>query len=139
MTDRHTLPARASAVQMIKFASVGIANTLVDFALFALLFSVFGLDKFLANTIAFLVAVLNSYVLNHRWTFAAKGGAFAIRPALYFIALNAVGLLISNLTIYLLAPPLHPLMAKVIATLATFLWNFTTSKLFVFRTRSGAV
>ena len=138
MTARHTLPGRASAVQMIKFASVGIANTLVDFSLFALLYSMFGLDKILANTIAFLAAVLNSYVLNRRWTFAAQGNAFAIRSVMYFIGLNAVGLMISNLTIYMLAPPLHPLLAKAIATLLTFLWNFTTSKLFVFRTRPGA-
>jgi len=47
-------------------------NTVVDFAVFALL-AAGGLSVLLAQWLAYGCGVLNSYLWNRRWTFRVKG------------------------------------------------------------------
>ena len=60
--------------QMARFAVVGVINTAVDLAVLNTLIAIShrgrsGLLYSLFKAISFLVAVLNSYWLNSRWTF----------------------------------------------------------------------
>jgi len=57
-------------MQFLKFAAVGVANTLVDWAVFYLLFlTIFPDERLLAKAISFVIAAVNSFVLNSIWTF----------------------------------------------------------------------
>ncbi len=116
--------------EFLCFGLVGVVNTLIDFGLFVLLYRLLHLDPLLANALAFWVAVSNSYWLNHRWTFA--GSQPSIRAYGRFLLFNAGGLLISSLVILWLGPVLGAELAKLLAIVLAFLWNFTASKLFVF-------
>jgi putative flippase GtrA len=57
-------------VQFVKFAIVGVANTLVDWLVYyGLILYIIPDDRSVAKAISFLVAVTNSFILNSIWTF----------------------------------------------------------------------
>ena len=121
-------------LEFLRFGLVGVVNTLVDFAVFVLLYRLVGLDPLLANALAFLVAVTNSYFLNHHWTFRQSETPLSISAYLRFAVLNAGGLLIGSLAILSLGHYMPMELAKLIATAITLVVNFTSSKIFVFKT-----
>jgi len=121
-------------LEFMRFGLVGVINTAVDFGVFVLLYRVGGLDPLLANAIAFLVAVTNSYLLNHHWTFHRPHSTLSFFAYIRFVALNAGGLLIGTLAILWLGKLMPLEFAKLIAAALTLLWNYTSSKLFVFNT-----
>ena len=65
--------------KFLRFSLVGISNTAIDWFVFFILINVFpffGAREVLAKAFSFLVAVVNSFVLNSLWTFrdeVAKG------------------------------------------------------------------
>jgi putative flippase GtrA len=120
--------------QAARFAMVGAVNTLVDVGLFAIFFYVLAWPLLLANAGGFTVAVCLSYVLNKTWTFADRSrGRQAIRRGFAFAAVALGGLAIGSLAIWLAAFALSPILAKLASVGATFLWNFTVSRRWVFR------
>jgi putative flippase GtrA len=66
---RRALPA--AAAQWLRFAAVGVANTLLSLCVYAVLVRV-GLHYLLASSVAFALGVVNSYALNRRWTFRSR-------------------------------------------------------------------
>jgi putative flippase GtrA len=122
-------------LEFIRFGLVGVVNTAVDFVVFILFYRGVGLDPLLANSVSFLIAVSNSYLMNHHWTFRRPDSSVSFAAYARFVMLNAGGLLISNLVILLLEGVMPLEFAKVIAIGLTFIWNYTASKLFVFNTK----
>lgn len=118
--------------EFIRFGLVGVLNTGIDLGSFTLLYRLAGLEPLLANTIAFLIAVTNSYWLNRRWTFRqqeVKG------PLAYgrFVLLNIGGLILGSLAILLLGRFMALELAKIIASLVTLIWNYLSSRYFIFK------
>ncbi len=130
--------SRRHGARIIRFGVVGVLNTAIDFALFALLYYVALWPLLAANALAYGVAVLNSYVLNKYWTFGdtSRGRTAALR-GLLFVALNLVGLGLASAVIWALAQFLHPLVAKVGSIAVTFIWNYWSNHRFVY-TEAGA-
>ena len=57
-------------IQFVKFAVVGVANTLIDWLVYyGLIFYIIPDGRPTAKAISFVVAVINSFVLNSIWTF----------------------------------------------------------------------
>jgi len=117
-----------------RFCLVGGINTLVDFVIFAILY--FGLNAplLVAHILAFPVATLNSYLLNKYWTFK-EGGKVKPKQFSVFLSVTVTGLLFSSIVIYFSAPYTGALLAKLLAIIATLVWNYTGSHLFVFKAR----
>lgn len=116
-----------------KFAMVGVANTGLDFALFWLLITFGGLQPVVANTCSYSTAIVNSYVLNRVWTF--RGAPRTMRTMAQFgrfVCLNLIGLGISNLVVWAMSSVLVPVAAKLLAVLATFTWNYWSTRRFVY-------
>ena len=113
---------------------VGAVNTAVDVGLFAIFFYVLSWPLLLANAGGFIVAVCVSYFLNKTWTFGdSSQGREAFRRGLAFVAVALGGLAIGSLAIWLAAQVLPPILAKLASVGATFAWNFTVSRRWVFR------
>jgi len=135
----------------MRFAIVGVLNTLIDFgALNGLLWLngyPVGWRLFLYNALAFTLASGNSYLLNKRWTFNDARPATLSQVGLFFL-LTSFGLLINCTVVYLLTfPGWAPLavstvvwvnLSKVAATLASLIWNFCSYRWWVFPLRSTA-
>jgi putative flippase GtrA len=130
---------RAVALKMVSFALVGLINLAVDFSVFSIGYFYFGLSIILANVIAWIIAVSNSYVMNSLTTFAAESGRqLRLRDFMTF-ALSQVGGLITNTATVFVASYFMPvLVGKVLAIGAGFVVNFSLSHFIVFRRRDTA-
>lgn len=79
---------RKSFDQFIKVGVVGVANTVVSFALFNLFLIGFHWTSVLAVSVAFAITTFLSYVLNRIWTFELGGGKVSGRETIHFYLVN---------------------------------------------------
>lgn len=126
--------ARRQGGRIAKFGGVGLANTAVDFAVYAVLVAA-GAPLLLANVASFAVANAQSYLLNSRITFRDAGGAARISFGGYgkFLAAHLMSLAISTAIIAIFADRWGPMASKASAAFFTFVWNYATSAILVFR------
>ena len=117
--------------RFVRFCIVGAINTGIDLAVFSVLFYALHFGLLLANSIGFIAAVINSYLLNKIWTFEDVS-AHSPRRMGMFVLIALAGLGISNLVVYLLADSIGPLPAKLAAIAAVLVWNFGMTRKFVF-------
>lgn len=73
--------------QFVKVGLVGLANTVVSFALFNV-FLWFGWWSVLAVSAAFAITTFMSYLLNRAWTFELKDGKVSGRETANFYLVN---------------------------------------------------
>jgi len=125
---------RAIVVKAACFATIGLVNTGIDFGVFTFTHYYLGLPIIVANPIAWLMAVSNSYVLNSMITFAAETGRRLNAKAYITFIFSQVGGLIANTTtVFVLSHFMAAWMAKIPAIGASFIVDFTLSHLVVFR------
>ena len=130
---------RAIVLKAMSFAVVGVVNSAVDFGVFAIAYSYFGLPIILANVLSWCVAVSGSYVMNSLTTFAHESGRELRARAYFTFALSQAAGLVANTTTVVFASYFMPvLVGKVLAIGASFLVNFTLSHFIVFRKRPDA-
>jgi putative flippase GtrA len=142
MKNRSSL--RNSLYEVIFFVGIGVMNTAVDFLVLNLLILLTHLDHGLwlipIDAIAFIAGMINSYILNGRFTFRNSGSGSFWR-FVRFAAVNGVGLVINSLVVWAVSPLLSgilsPLVAtnasKVLATLFSLSWNYFAMKYWIFR------
>jgi putative flippase GtrA len=149
-TIKRTPPYPVWLEQAAKFLSVGILNTALDASLYfvltrwlALRYAAASLTGYsgqgfstlqtLAKGISYGAGILNSFYWNKSWTFKSDTGtmtafvpfvvanlaALAINAGIMHLCLNALGL--------------HEIPSLALATGSTFLWNFTISKVCIFK------
>lgn len=145
---------RGISAKFLRFAVVGVINTLVDWLAFFLLV---GFIPFLTNleplakAISFLLAVINSFVLNSSWTFKEEVesgkrwgiGFWDARRGFKFLATSLVGLGINTLLFTLVRNsssflPISQsrIIALVSATVASLIWNFAINLRWTYRISS---
>jgi putative flippase GtrA len=122
-------------LQWLRFAIVGVSNTLLSWTAYAVLEGV-GVHYLLASAIAFALGALNSYVLNRRWTFRSRNRR--VPELLRFGVVQCVGLGVDVSLLYALTRQagIHHLIAQALvfpaASAVTFLlsrqWAFAGSR-----------
>lgn len=116
---------------LVRFAIVGIGNTLVDFGMFFLLTSM-GVSYVLAQVCSYSAGVLNSYVWNRTWTFRAQEKASA-QQFFQFLILNLLSLGTTVVLLQLLhLAGISLVISKGMATMAGMAINFSGSRFWVF-------
>ena len=96
---------KKSFVQLIKFALIGVSNTLIDLLVTRALNAIFGI-YYLAKIIGYACGIANSYFWNSRWTFREERKKDA-REIVTFIAVNLVTLGLSLLLQWVFRDKLH--------------------------------
>lgn len=135
LVDRLRPWLAAHGGPMLRFALVGCLNAALDLAVFAALFYLAAWPALAAHAAGFGVAVVNSYLLNKRWTFRDRSrAAEAWRRGVLFFLVALGGLGLSSLAIWLAMAWIPALAAKVLAIGVTFVWNYVVSRRVVFRT-----
>ena len=119
--------------QAVKFGTVGLRNTALDLGLYFLLTRWVGLAAVFAKSISYGVGILNSFYWNRSWTFRSKASARS--TLLPFILINLVGLAINTGVMQFCLKGLQApeIIALGLATAGTLAWNFTASKLLIFK------
>ncbi|MBR5559056.1 MAG: GtrA family protein [Oscillospiraceae bacterium] len=120
-------------VKAAKFALVGVANTLIDYGVFALLAQVLGVNVYLSQVVGYSCGILNSYIFNRSWTFRSQSRFFS--PTLVrFLVLNLSMLALSTgLLALFLQFGLSKLVAKACTVVVTMAVGFVVNRLWVFR------
>jgi putative flippase GtrA len=93
-----------SKLRVVKFGTVGLISVLIQFILFNIIIFSTSLSPFLATIIADQLAILNSFILNNRYTFKDKkypNFIPKIKPFLKFYALLSFTTLLQALIVLL--------------------------------------
>lgn len=135
-----TLLKREGVRQFIKFAIVGLINTLVDWVVFSVLkipFRASGqLGKQYAKAGSFVISASSSFFMNRAWTFRSQNKKIQ-EEGLKFLLVSLIGLAINNLVFYLVTSSsglhLYDISGLIIATASATFWNFFANKLWTFK------
>jgi len=126
-----------TGVQFIKFALIGVLNTSIHYLVFLALYRLAGVHYLVSSAIGYCVGLLNSFLLNKKWTFKTVNVRTDFE-FFKFVVVNMVSLLINMVTLQAavtlmhLTPEIGQLIAVVFHTCANFLgskyWTFYTAK-----------
>ena len=118
----------------LRFGIVGTTGMCIDFGITWLCREKLHINKYIANTLGFSIAVVNNFFWNRVWTFESKTRQW--QPQFYkFLLIAVMGLLLNNLLLYFFNEkktiPFY--WAKALAIVCVFVWNFTANFLFTFQ------
>lgn len=121
------------ALKFLKFGVVGLSGVFVNFGITFLFKERLKLNKYLSNSIGFVVAASTNYILNRFWTFQSTNPQIGEEYAKYF-TIALVGLGLDSLTVYLLNGKLkwNFYLSKIFGVGISTLWNFFGNLLFTF-------
>jgi putative flippase GtrA len=131
---------RRELTRFVKFATVGVVGTVVDFSILNVLILLFDFSKFWANTCSFTAAVVSNFVWNRLWTFPESRERKLV-PQLVQFALVSLGGYAINQTIFLGLDSLYLHVwgtlgyniSKAIAILVVLFWNFGVNRVWTYR------
>ncbi|HVS79833.1 MAG TPA: bifunctional glycosyltransferase family 2/GtrA family protein [Candidatus Paceibacterota bacterium] len=132
----HERGGNDAASQAMRFASVGLLNTAVDFFSYVYmtrLIPFFAARIILAKIVSFGFGTATSLKFNHSWTFGMKG-KLTLAEAARFYSVAGISLVVNAISMYVFADLLHlnDIIAAGLSTVATFSWSFIASRLWVF-------
>jgi putative flippase GtrA len=130
----HGMRRPANWLQLVRFSLVGGVGFVVNLAVYALFVHPLGVDYRVAAVAAWLVAVLNNFVLNRHWTFEAREG-LARFQALRFLVVSVIafGFSLLLLTLLVESAGMPKVAAQALAVAGATPLNFLGNKLWSFR------
>jgi putative flippase GtrA len=133
----HGMRRPSNWLQLVRFGMVGGVGFIVNLAVYSLFVHPIGVDYRVASVVAWLVAVINNFVLNRHWTFDARAGR-AHFQALRFLIVSLVAEAFSLLALTLLVEDagIDKVAAQALAVAASMPLNFLGNKLWSFRPES---
>lgn len=144
-TDQPEPIKKSTSKKPLKFAVIGVTNTILDFLIMNILVLV-GLPEIAANTVSTGLAMTFSFFMNRKWTFNSNSKNYAREVGL-FLVFTLFGLwVIQNGVIWLIVhysphfglPDLVFLnVAKLVASVFSLTWNYLTYDRFVFRKKEA--
>jgi putative flippase GtrA len=117
--------SRTFLVKFIKFGIVGFSGVFVDFGVTYACKEWLKIQKYVANSIGFVVAASSNYLFNRIWTFRSNNPEVA-REYTEFFVISLVGLGLANLIVYLIHGRLKHnfYLSKLFAIGMVTIWNF---------------
>jgi putative flippase GtrA len=127
--------------RFLKFATVGVIGTIIDFSVLNLLHKLAGMPVLTANIFSFSLAVLSNFTWNRLWTFPESRERPLIGQLGQFVLVNVVGLGINEAVLYLVlqairsfvGDPWNYNLAKAFAIVVVLFWNYFINRLWTYR------
>lgn len=118
--------------QFSRFAAVGALATGIQYLMLILLVQSDLAGAVLASSIGFVTSSLFNYALNRRFTFRSGKDHASALPR--FMTVAVLGLCINASLMWLLSSSVkfHYLVAQLVATAATLVWNYSINRLWTF-------
>lgn len=123
-------------IQLMRYGISGFSATVVDFGILTILTELFGEKLLLLWTaIAFISGVVVTYLLSTHWVFNNRRFTSRSAEMSIFLLIAVIGLALTELFMWIFASKIdiHYLLAKLIACMIVFFWNFGAKKYFLFR------
>lgn len=120
-------------IKFLKFGIVGLSGIAVDFFFTWICKEKLKWNKFLSNSIGFIIAATTNYIFNRIWTFQSNSTDIG-REYFSFFGISLIGLALNNLFIYIFHEKLkiNFYLAKAFAISLVAIWNFIANYLFTF-------
>lgn len=120
--------------QFIKFCIVGFSNTLISLIIYYI-FIARGVNYLLANTLGFLVSVINAFYWNNKYVFTDKTETNENKAFIKVFVTYGGSFLLSTFLIFIMVDYLKisQWMAPIMRLIVTFPLNFIINKLWAFR------
>jgi putative flippase GtrA len=103
--------------RFLRFAFVGVVGAIVDFGVFNLLTSLFGLPGVWAQVISFSAAVVSNFLWNRYWTYPDSRSKPVSQQIVQFVVVSVIGLGIRTLLFAWLEPYLISFFYDLIASM----------------------
>lgn len=131
----HGMRRPANWLQLIRFGMVGGLGFVVNLAVYALFVHALSTPYQIAAVLAWLVAVLNNFVINRHWTFDASAGRVHFQALRFFVVSLAAFALVNLVLLTLLVEDagMGKVPAQALAVAAATPFNFLGNKLWSFR------
>lgn len=126
-------PKTEALIQLVKFCAVGVLNTAVNYAVYALMVLA-GVYYIAGSLIAFAVSTANAYFWNDRFVFKNSGGRWrGILKTYCSYALT--GIFLNNALLYLLVDicGISELLSPLLVLVVTIPCNFLLNKFWTFK------
>jgi putative flippase GtrA len=121
-------------LQLVKFCAVGASGYVVNLSVFAAFVGLLDAHHLVAATAAFVVAVLNNFWWNRRWTFRARGGHAGFQAARFFtVSIAAFLFAAAVLELLVSVVGVAELPAQAISIIVATPLNFIGNKMWSFR------
>lgn len=132
----HGLRKPANWLQLVRFAIVGGTGFVLNLGVYALCVHALSVPYQAAAVLAWLVAVLNNFVLNRHWTFDASAGQIHFQAIRFFVvSLLAFAFGLVLLTLLVEYGGVAKVPAQALAVAASMPLNFLGNKLWSFQMR----
>jgi len=122
------------AKEFIKYVFVGGFATVVDIMVFWVLRRV-GINLIISNVCSFTAGITVNYLLSVRFIFEKSSVKNKKVEFIIFCVIGVIGLFVNTSVIWVLYQQLNvmDMIAKVIATGVSFVWNFLARKFIIYR------
>ncbi len=123
--------------QAFKFGIVGVSNTAISYAVYAILVSL-GMHYLVANVIAYFAGVLNSFIWNSKFVFKTEEGD-SRNPAKVFVKTLTVsaftGLVVNNilLVFWVNVVGLSEYLGPILNLVVTYPMNYFLNKYWAYK------
>lgn len=120
-------------LQIFKFIIVGGTATIIDWAVYYVLYNFLHVNPLIANILSFTVSVIYNYIASVKWVFDVNKEKSKIKMVIEFLVFSVIGLLISELLLWLGINKLslNAMLVKIVATAIVMVFNFITRKIFL--------
>ena len=119
--------------QIIKFGFVGGIAFIIDYITLIIFIEIFGISILISTAMAFSISVIFNYVASIKWVFNVNSNNSSKKNFILFIILSIVGLIITEIIMYIGTQQLdiNYLIVKIFATTVVMFFNFITRKMFL--------
>lgn len=133
---------KRSTPKLLRFVFVGTIGAIINFVVYSVVMEYTSLGINLSSICAFGVAVINNYVINHRWTFAAENESNPINRTqfIYYVLGNVMGLLVNLLVLNVIVAMSgirYHLVGQMLGIACGMVFNFLFAKKIVFPVVNG--
>jgi putative flippase GtrA len=120
--------------RFLRFALVGGIATGIQYLILITLVSSGLMGPVLASTIGFVVSTLANYQLNRSYTFGSTAAHGHTLPRFAVVALSGLSINAVLIWLFLSFVSLHYIIAQILATGGTLVWNFSLNHVWTFAT-----
>ena len=120
-------------VQIFKFVIVGGIATVLDWAIYFVLYNYFKIEPLIGNIISFSISTVYNYWASTKWVFEVNKNKSKNRMFVEFIIFSTIGLGLTELLLWIGIKLLNvnAMVMKIIATMIVMVFNFVTRKKFL--------
>lgn len=125
------LSSRKNLQEFIRFCTVGVGNTSVNYLIYAFLLMSLHFHYLVAGVIGYLSGAVFGFIVNRKWTFKVEISNFYL---IVYLLINVFSMLVNALIQWIVVEKLHIMveLSQICGIVATTFINYFLTKKLVF-------